>query len=255
MRFITMFIRIFLVLASALLLCFQTALGQKWEIGAHGGVSGYIGDLQQRYIFPTQSLGFSGGLSGKYNLNQTFGVRANLSYAQLSASDSIFEANTSGSETISFNNNVFEASAVLDFNFYEFRSRRGKTLFTPYVFTGFGYIYHEPHLSPKEISGESLEEVGEKFAPIIPVGAGFKVNLLGPFSVGLQLQYRFEFSDKLDGVAGGQIFESRDPADTILPAISEPNWQFKGSSRPGDTYFSAVVTVSYGLYKWRDPLW
>lgn len=260
-----MFCRSFLVFALISLLCSPFALAQKWEIGAHAGTAGYVGDLQDKYFFPTKSLTFSGGISGKYNLNQTLGFRLNLNYVPIKAS------NKYPNSDVQFTNTILETSAVVDFNFYEFRSRRGKRLFTPYVFAGFGYIYHDPmgtiNQIPETTNQQSIKipadltrttsysksEKLQKFVPMIPVGVGFKVNLLGPFSFGLQLQYRFAFSNYLDG------FSDKDPNSDVLfrtPNNYATRWQsLIGNSRPRDSYFTAVFTVSYGIYKWRDPLW
>src|SRR5690606_32735513 len=100
---------------------------------------------------------------------------------------------------------VTEAAALFDFNFFRFLPQRGRNSYTPYLFAGVGFIdfspsWENPDGEWSEHANEELE--GNNFPLSIHFGAGFKYNLRGPWTVGVEVGYRQTFTDYLDAVSG-----------------------------------------------------
>lgn len=248
-----------LFVAICLLLVSPKANAQDWEIGALLGASGYMGDLNPENPFAYNDWG--AGLSGKYNLNSTWGVRANFSYSRIHADDrhsSVVQRQIRG---LNFAGYVAEAAVLVDFNFFRFLPQRGRNSYTPYLFAGVGGIHFYPKWSDLSGGGEwneaTLGEIREainddpdgtedirkptRYAIAIPFGAGFKYNLRGPWTVGVEVGYRQAFTDYLDAVSGSRPQESK-------------RW-LQGDGRPNDSYMTAGFTISYTIFKGGCPEW
>ena len=123
-----------------------------------------------------------------------------------------------------------------------------------------------------------------KTALILPIGAGIKINGKGsfaPLSVGLELNYRYVFSDFLDGV-GNKVYHDYSVTNprknndaTYLNDWNSQrsNWEklagphnnldyqelvnngYKRGNPGNDSFMTTVFRVTYTFYRWRDPLW
>ncbi len=179
---------------------------QEWEIGVFGGSSGYMGDLN-----PENPLAFndwSTGASVKYNFNHTWGLRGNFTYANMFAYDGESRVAQRRERNLGFFGSVKEAALLVDFNFFKWLPQRGRIVYTPYIFAGIGRIQFEPKWYDFDHNKIKLREYATedttygRSATTIPFGAGFKYNLRGPWSVGVELGYRQELTDNLDDVSG-----------------------------------------------------
>lgn len=248
------------------------AAAQEWELGLQGGASGYMGDLN-----PENPLAFndwSAGLFVKYNLDDTWGIRGNFAYANTQAQDSWATDLQRKSRGLGFFGPVMEASLLVDFNFFKWLPQRGRVIYTPYIFAGIGGILFEPKWYDRTAAGVPeinlrdymTEGVAYNNRAIsIPFGAGFKYNLRGPFSVGVELGYRLALTDYLDDVSGDYIATPNN-----LPAnISVAQWQTvaygnvtginsgtqRGDGRPFDSFMTVGITLSYTIFKGGCPEW
>src|SRR3546814_1097851 len=116
---------------ATLLLVFQLPLiaaAQEWELGLQGGASGYMGDIN-----PENPMAFNDWAAGafvKYNLNHTWGIRGNFTYATTSAYDGNSRVKQRRERNLGFFGPVIEASAVVDFSFFKWLAQRGKEEYT-----------------------------------------------------------------------------------------------------------------------------
>ena len=273
-----------------LLLIFQLPLigaAQEWELGLQAGASGYMGDIN-----PENPLAFndwSAGAFVKYNLNHTWGIRGNFAYANTYAHDTHSRVQQRRDRNLGFFGPIMEAAVLVDFNFFKWLPQRGRIVYTPYIFAGVGGIYYDPkvYLAPsgggpaKKISLREIQteyhvtdnpDSYAKYAVSIPFGAGFKYNLRGPWSVGIELGYRLALTDYLDDVSGNYPL-------TPPPFLNDPNdpssrysvtqWQSlaygnspgaspgsqRGDGRPYDSFMTVGITLSYTIFKGGCPEW
>ena len=260
------------------------APAQEWELGVQGGASGYMGDLNPEN--PAAFNDWSAGLFVKYNFNHTLGLRGNFAYANASAYDFQSSVPQRKNRWLGFYNPVMEASLLVDFNFFKWLPQRGRVVYTPYIFAGIGGIVFEPKRTTRPSSGGPSEEVylrdymteGVAYnnrAISIPFGAGFKYNLRGPFSIGVELGYRLALTDYLDDVSGDYFdyntFGSQKPNSTDSypkrPPFTQDNWEQianpsdapvnsqRGDGRPYDSFMTVGITLSYTIFKGGCPEW
>jgi hypothetical protein len=110
-----------------------------WELGLMAGGAGYMGDLNQNN--PFQISGLSGGAYVKRNFNQYLGVRLNYTYGQIKADDSYSSNEQFRERNLRFKTMLNEFSGLVDFNFFNFNIGGGTRQFTPYLFTGSGWLF------------------------------------------------------------------------------------------------------------------
>lgn len=275
----------------------QSFLTDRMEIGAHAGASHYIGEINEQVI---GAKPFSAGISAKYYFNpmshedRTWGLRLDANFTRIAGDDADSDNEVRQQRGLHFRNNVVEVAALAEFQFYNYRATRVTHLFTPYVFAGIGGIYHNPKAEIPDgtgrvslidalIEARKLEEdasgSGEltniqkysKFAFAIPFGAGIKLNLRGPWTVGVELNYRYVFSDFIDGIGSNKHLDFASVNN--LTDLGQNDWEklanpeaaragnystVIGNSRGNegnDFFMTTVLKVSYTLYKYRDPSW
>lgn len=241
-------------LGTAAELAAQSLLTERMEVGVHAGASHYIGEINPG-IMGAQP--FSAGLSGKYYFNpmshvdRTWGLRLDANFTRIAGDDADSDNVVRRNRGLNFTNKIIELAALAEFQFYNYRATRVTHLFTPYVFAGIGGIYHNPKADVPSGTGR----VSYAFA--IPFGAGVKLNLRGPWTVGLELNYRYVFSDFIDGIGSKEHLGYTALANPKAAAAG--NYSSVIGTQRGDDgndfFMTTVLKVSYTLYKYRDPSW
>lgn len=174
-----------------------TANAQTYEIGGIVGGSNYIGDVgREFYIFPTKMV--FGGII-KYNRSPRHSYRASLLFGQIYAKDAQSSSSRRNQRDYSFINSIKEFTLGMEYTFWEFDVHSGKSIATPYLFTGFSvFAYDDLH----------QEEAGDKrmtsyhsnaISYAIPMVIGYKAKVGQNLMVGLELGVRYTFTDNLDG--------------------------------------------------------
>lgn len=268
----------------------SVAFAQKWEIGVNSGVSGYVGDFNPYKVYPTANMKYSGGIFGSYKIKPHVGIRLNANYINLAGSDATSGVQENLDRGLSFTNNIFESSLVADLEFFTFYSDRTRFRYTPYIFGGVGAMFNDAKsadglsyignyaevLNFDEIEMINLDKIKNistkqtsQYNFILPVGVGFKVNVAGPFSLGIQLNYRFPLgNDMLDGVSGKYIPFSAEDSKINGSSLTQSAGNFaqtvpysnlvnthRGGQVKYDSYLTTVFTIGYSLYQFRDATW
>lgn len=211
---------------------------QRYEIGANGAATGYMGDINTSNPFYFKNIG--GGLFVKYNLDPTWGLKLSANHLLISGNDQDFENDHQQIRNLKFRNQITEVALGLDFNFWTYFDSRHKSKLTPYVSVGIAGIKHDPYiyydqnkvlLRPLklEYDEQSNAQVYPNWNIAIPLAVGIKYKLNSAWAIGIEANYRVAFTDYLDNV-------SRDYATTLPTDISFPNITVGGANpRPFDT--------------------
>ena len=154
--------------------------------------------LQTRY-----SLNFS----AKYRISQVISARVSLSYGLLHATD---ERGSNQGRDYEASTSIFEPALIGEYYFvknraetsYLFNKGRGKGMIRLmnsldfYAFTGIGGLSYS--IVPNEkLSEHGLDSKG--FTAVVPLGLGGNVSAYPNVKFGLELGFRYAFTDNLDG--------------------------------------------------------
>lgn len=192
----------------------STAYGQtpysSWEMGAFGGESYYLGELNQEH-FTTFNPAF--GPFVRYNYDQRLSVRTGLTIGTISGDDSKSSNSFNTARNFSFVNQLIEASLIGEFNFFSFSALDAKSyVVTPYFFLGVAYANHNPKA---EFNGIQISTVGlategaeyKRHLFTLPMGVGFKWRL-NRFGLGVRWGIRKTYTDYLDDVSTNFLAQS-----------------------------------------------
>lgn len=259
---------------------------QSWEFGVQGGTSGYMGDLNPENPFKFND--WTIGALGRYNINGNYSLRLNVLRANIWGSSSHFSEGTEEyNRNLAFQSALYEASFVGELNFFRFIPCLDKIYYTPYIFAGIGATHFNPRRNingqwvtlydkPTEAYDRPYSSATQKYSRVtwsIPLGIGFKYNFMGPWSVGVELGYRFAMSDHLDDVSG--MYPDFDDENSIYSPeslgmvaydqelsrlLADPSGlgnvagTMRGDSRRQDSYMLFGFSVTYAIFKKGCPL-
>ena len=166
---------------------------QIHEFGAFLGGSNYIGDIgSTNYVAPS-NLAY--GILYKWNKSPRHSWRFSYIQSTIEGIDSKAENLIKKQRDLSFQNDIKEFSAGLEFNFYDFNLHDNQPKMTPYIYTGVTYFaYSENFFLKKQLQEDYYHS---QFA--IPMIVGIKTNFIEHFIIGIEAGARYTFTDNLDG--------------------------------------------------------
>lgn len=191
------------------------------EIGAGGGVVGYLGDFNGSI---TKNLQPAATIVGRYNINSYMAVKLQLAYGKMKGSSEKVKTYYPdySDKTYTFSNPIGALVAAYEYNFVPYgtgREYRGAKRLAPYVSLGLEANYIR-------VNGEQKSNV---FTMSIPLGIGLKYKLGERANIGLEWAMHFSLSDELDGV--------KDPYGIKSSGL------FKNT----DGYSSLMITATYSF--------
>lgn len=169
----------------------------RMEIGAGGGMTGYLGDFNGSL---THDLQPSATIVGRYNFNPYMGLKLAFTYGKLKGTsddtDTYYPQYADNPHT--FSNPLYDLSLTYEYNFWPYgtgRDYRGAKRITPYVAGGLGL---------------TVAQGTEKTATTmnIPIGLGVKYKVGTRINLGLEWLMHFSLSDMLDGVEDPYTIQS-----------------------------------------------
>jgi len=209
----------------------------RWDSHRHQvhfglGASNFLGDLggkddvgtndfQDLEINQTQ---FSLFVGHKYALYKKFYLRTDFTWGRVSGNDNTTQEVFRQNRNLSFKSNIFELAMMLEYeipikkrkgHIYDIKGAKGwkNGGSSCYLFGGFGAFYYNPkaefqgewiELRPLRTEGQGLpggaDEYG-RFSWCIPVGASITKRISHNVSLGLQVSYRYTFTDYIDDVS------------------------------------------------------
>ena len=119
----------------------------------------------------------------------------------------------------SFRSSVFELTGRIEYRLFATHYTRARSL---YLFGGIGYQYsnyvNEKLIAPKE------KIIKSNAAPVVPLGIGYKYELFGKLSVGVEFDFHYTLSDMVEGTKGGMPHDVLSTLSLVLSyQISDGN--------------------------------
>ena len=179
-----------------LLLCFFpfiTLNAQINEIGVFLGGSNFVGDIgSTTYIAPEK---FAFGILYKWNKSPRHSYRFSYTQSTIAGNDTKSEESSRNKRGFSFENNVKELSAGLEFNFFDFNLHDSDPKITPYIFSGISYFKYDDLYIANGVTEKNKKS--SSFA--IPITLGLKSNISRHFVLAAEIGARYTFTDNIDG--------------------------------------------------------
>lgn len=250
------------------------------------------------------------GLYTRYTLDPSFVIRTGINYGTVAASDKMNADLAKKAEkyeddavqryqrNLDVRVNIWEANLLFEVNPFRFShtSRMAHRHFQPYLLFGItGYHFQSKgryinkvpgaagssngqwiNLYDLHIEGDGFAETGVKaykqWQMAIPLGIGGKWDLSPKLAIGLEFQYRYCFTDYLDGVSGKYIdpklydkYLTAQDAN-LARAMSDKSWeldmtnvhapgQMRGSNKGKDSYSTLSITFFYKFKSRAMPWW
>ncbi len=266
-----------IILATLSFLCiivFQNSVQAQLEAGISVGLSTYQGDLAPNSIGGSFSqLHFSGGVFGRYNINNFLAVKLALNYAKLSGDDANASSEGQQMRNLSFRSNVFEGALTAEFNILGYQPYNYERTFSPYIFAGVAFFHFDPEaffdnewvdLQPLGTEGQGIdgfEEPYKLYQFAIPFGIGVKYALNDQWNIGLEVGLRKTFTDYIDDVStiygdnsviaagNGELaaaLNDRAGELTNEPVIRTETSQ-RGNADKDDSYIITGIFISYNF--------
>lgn len=229
------------------------------EIGVLLGASYYIGDINPVFHFKGSKPAV--GAFFRYSSNYRYAFRLGFNYGSLYGSDAKSTSPDQLLRNCNFRTKLYEANAIAEFHFVEYRLGNDKHYFTMYIFGGLAGFHFKPEgdigfgwqsLQPMRTEGQSKPYSLLQFS--IPFGLGFKYNLGDVVGIGIEWGPRKTFTDYIDDVSGlypdplinppsgsGMLYSyrSRERVDLI--------GTMRGNPRTKDWYFYYGLTINFKL--------
>ena len=190
---------------------------KRFELAGGLGTATFFGDVGG-YSHGENSWGlkditflqtrFSTNLSVKYRISQVINARVSLSYGLLHATDERGSNQARGYEATT---SIIEPALIGEYYFiknraetsYLFNKGRGKGLIRlvksldAYAFTGIGGLSYS--VDPNKALSENILFVPSGFTAVVPLGVGANLSAYPNFKLGIELGFRYAFTDNLDG--------------------------------------------------------
>jgi len=207
-------------------LCYNLSSSQIYEVGVFFGGSNFIGDVgATNYISPNQPA--IGGVF-KWNRSPRHSYRISLIYAKLEGIDAKSDDPRRKQRGYTFENNLLEISAGMEFTFLDFDLHTEGKKITPYLYSGITAANHDNFYFN---NGTQTSENTSSWAYGIPITLGVKTRLTKNFILALEVGARYTFSDEIDGSIPDK------------PSL-QPNFSF-GNINNNDWYTFSGFTLTY----------
>jgi len=238
----------------------------RLNIYAGTGLTKYFGELSNEKklgdLNPHLTIGITIPLKSRWSF------RPELSYYRISAADrDLPDSDSRKNRNLSFRSNNLELSGLMVYGLHAKDQRLKISKLRPYLLAGIGLTYINPQA---KLDGAwhqlpSLYTEGIKYQKIhvvVPLGFGLALKVADGWQIGLEMSYRFSFTDYLDDVSTNY----RDPlsfSNPIAAALADrrpeigldkaPAGTPRGNSNTNDGYLLFGVKVFHEL-SGRGPI-
>lgn len=245
---------------------------QYIEVGATGGVSSYVGELQPG-LPENRSFGATYGALVRYNYSPRLAFKVTAISGEFYATDR-YSKSSRFYRNLEARTKYYELAATAELNLVKLDVLDGK-ITAPYFFAGVAGYYFNPQarntygqqtqwidLRPLGTEGQTLDggKPYSAFQVAIPVGMGIKFAITQRLNIGFEGGLRYCFTDYLDDVSGNYpdfaTMVEKNP--TALPftfrtpeltgqKMEYPSGELRGDRFKSDYYYYLGATVTYNL--------
>lgn len=231
----------------------------------YGDLAGYRRAIRSTYIMPRWNV----GLGYTRQFTPHFGARAMFTWARISGDDYTFNKNdvqkyvVQYARNLHFRNDLKEFALTGIYNFVaDGRNANARAKFTPYLFGGVALVAHSPEartpaanesepyearrwvkLQPLRTEGQGQPGREKPYSLVtvaVPVGIGARYMINELFNVGVEIGYRYTFTDHLDDVSGNGY---GDPAtrEGLATKLADRRFQTIPARKPNGTDRYAIL--------------
>jgi len=220
---------VYLSAAFALSVLGTAASAQGLEIGGGLGIAHVTGELSRQFQFGEVGLGGQGFV--RYNFSNVVSARATGMGGFIHGADRPNPTDPFADlRNMEFSRIVLEASAVIEYNFLDYKERTSLVNWSPYFFGGFGL---------SAFSAKAEDSDYSRIQPVVPFGLGLKYRLTEQWNLEFEFGARKTFFDHLDKVS-----------DAPVPNKLKPRY---GNELDNDWYYFTGISVSYTFFSIPCP--
>ncbi len=248
-----------------------TVVAQSTEFGVFLGTTTYKGELNNS-LFNTKLLQPAVGILYRKNFNNHWAYRLGLNLGAIAGDDALSNDEYQQRRNLSFRSRIWDAHALLEFNFFPYQIANPKSRVSPFIFGGLSVYHFNPQA---ELQGEwyDLQPLGtegqgtsaypdrnkyHRLAVSIPFGGGIKIRFSRRFGMTLEAGARRTYTDYLDDVSttyaekdvlltqNGELavlFSDRSKDGQVLTN----NNRQRGNASTNDWYMFTGITINYTL--------
>lgn len=225
----------------------------KNEIGVNVGASFYQGDLAPGFVGSYKTARPVVGIFYNRIFSPYLSGRVNVVFGALAGDDALNKKPAyMRLRNFNFHTPLAELSGMLVFNPFGTNVNPGELKFAPYVFAGGGVSFLNVHRDWSKIDSSMTHAGSNTYnglirdsatvpphaVAIVPVGAGIKYSILPKIALIAEANYRFMFTDYLDGFSYAANPERKDAYYSVtIGAVynfgGNGASSFSGWGRPG----------------------
>lgn len=180
---------------------------QVIEVGATGGLSYYMGDINPKMPFKQSKIGF--GMVVRYYDNVRWAFRFTYTYQPIQGSDEVVGYRPE--RGLSFTNVINDFSVIAEFNFMNYFTGSKRSKMSPYIFGGLSLLTHNPKaadgtelrdiLTDVDYDGSVPDNGTSKYGSLtmaLPFGLGVKYSAGKRIGLAVEWRMNLAFTDWLD---------------------------------------------------------
>lgn len=221
------------------------------EIGAFGGVSYYIGDINPGMHFSQIEPAY--GVLGRYYTNTRWAFRFNLNMTDLTGDDLVVKHNEE--RALNFQTRLYDASLIAEFNFFDYFTGSTRNNISPFIMGGVSFFHFTPYdadgnaLRPQGNEGQFATDVdGNRIGPApyaqfgfgIPFGIGVKYSLTKRLGVAFEWRMHKTFTDYIDDISTVYYQDTDAPSGVTFEAGMQ-----RGNRNTNDWFSFTGVSLTY----------
>lgn len=190
----------------------------QWQAGINAGVMVYQGDLTPSPIGSYKTLKPTAGFFVSRIINPSFLLKTNFAFGRIKGDDSKYNDPWWRKErNLYFTSRVIEISELLVWNMFSNNGNELGKRFSPYVFGGLGVSFLKVKRDYSNMSknffidfpqvqagfNADISITPPRTAIVLPVGIGVEYYVNPRFSLTAETNFRYTFTDYLDGFSRG----------------------------------------------------
>jgi len=158
----------------------------------------------------------------RYSFTKNIAAKISFNYARISGADSLSNEPTRIARNLSFRTDIIEATLTGEYAYFTMndmsRRSRQRIDFRAYGFAGVGVCFYYPYAQYNDkwfylrpLQTEGTENAYDEMTIAVPTGLGAAFTFNKKVRIGVEIGYRFTFTDYLDDVSTDFAYGGADP--------------------------------------------